>query len=191
MNENNFWEIIESSKTDNQDEQLELFRSELERLNKADLIGFEVIYREKLHAAYNWGLWGAAYIINGGCSDDSFDYFCDWLISQGRETFDAALEDPETLIGKVTIWNTEFEDFRYIMMDVMEAVHKSEFPAPTKSRPQNPSGQEWDEEEVETLFPKLSKWVNEESQKNIDKNASTPLPDTPSKKSWWKRLFKL
>lgn len=30
-------------------------------------------------------LWAAAYIANGGCSDDGFDYFRGWLIAQGRE----------------------------------------------------------------------------------------------------------
>jgi hypothetical protein len=29
--------------------------------------------------------WGAAYLANGGCSDDGFDYFRGWLIGQGRK----------------------------------------------------------------------------------------------------------
>lgn len=34
----------------------------------------------------------------GGCSDDSFDYFRAWLIYQGKDIFEAALTNPETLI---------------------------------------------------------------------------------------------
>ena len=35
--------------------------------------------------SYRWDLWGAAYLANGGCSDDGFDYFRGWLIGQGRK----------------------------------------------------------------------------------------------------------
>src|SRR5262245_21993141 len=35
-----------------------------------------------LASSYMTDLWGAAYLINGGCSDDGFDYFRGWLMSQ-------------------------------------------------------------------------------------------------------------
>lgn len=34
----------------------------------------------------------------GGCSDDTFDYFRGWLLYQGKETYEACIEDPERLI---------------------------------------------------------------------------------------------
>jgi hypothetical protein len=39
--------------------------------------------------------------MNGGCSDDGFDYFRGWLISQGRTVFEAALENPDSLADVV------------------------------------------------------------------------------------------
>ncbi|MFC9245678.1 DUF4240 domain-containing protein [Streptomyces sp. NPDC057136] len=42
-------------------------------------------------------LWAAAYVINGGCSDDGFDYFRGWLIAQGREVFERTAADPDAL----------------------------------------------------------------------------------------------
>jgi hypothetical protein len=33
-------------------------------------------------------MWVAAYLMNGGCSDDGFDYFRGWLIAQGRTTLE-------------------------------------------------------------------------------------------------------
>ncbi|WP_342210876.1 LysR family transcriptional regulator [Streptomyces sp. DH-12] len=42
-------------------------------------------------------LWAAAYVINGGCSDDGFDYFRGWLIAQGREVFERAVARPGAL----------------------------------------------------------------------------------------------
>ena len=44
-------------------------------------------------------LWAAAYVINGGCSDDGFDYCRGWLILQGREVFEHVVADPRTLFG--------------------------------------------------------------------------------------------
>ncbi|MFL6076856.1 MAG: DUF4240 domain-containing protein [Mycobacteriales bacterium] len=34
--------------------------------------------------SYQGDLWGAAYLINGGASDDGFDYFRGWLIARTR-----------------------------------------------------------------------------------------------------------
>lgn len=53
--------------------------------------------RTAMAAGYGWPLWGAAYLIRGGCSDDGFDYFLAWLVGQGRETFQAAFADPDSL----------------------------------------------------------------------------------------------
>src|SRR5262245_37489724 len=50
-----------------------------------------------IREAYDWNLWGAAYLINGGCSDDGFHYFCCWLIMKGRDVFQAAITNPDTL----------------------------------------------------------------------------------------------
>jgi hypothetical protein len=47
--------------------------------------------------SYRSPLWAAAYLINGGCSDDGFDYFRGWLILQGRETFERVVADPDAL----------------------------------------------------------------------------------------------
>lgn len=38
--------------------------------------------------SYRNPLWAAAYVINGGCSDDGFDYFRGWLIVQGHEVYE-------------------------------------------------------------------------------------------------------
>ncbi|WP_411152717.1 DUF4240 domain-containing protein [Streptomyces sp. A30] len=42
-------------------------------------------------------LWATPYMINGGCSDDGFDYFRGRLIVQGRDPFEQALANPGAL----------------------------------------------------------------------------------------------
>jgi hypothetical protein len=50
-----------------------------------------------LEDAYTEDLWGAAYMIGGGASDDGFEYFRHWLVLQGREAFRTAVSDPNSL----------------------------------------------------------------------------------------------
>jgi len=186
MSDERFWNIIAETKSDDQDTQSEQLKSRLSQLSKDELIAFESTYRTKLNAAYNWNLWAGAYIINGGCSDDGFDYFCDWLISRGQSVYETALQNPESLVGEATPWDTEFEEFRYIMIDVMQDVHKEEFPMPTVARPAQPAGEEWDEDSVEDKYPALAKWVNS----NVE-TVVPPIVQTSSEKplSFWQRLF--
>jgi hypothetical protein len=47
--------------------------------------------------SYRPELWGAAYQVNGGCSDDGFEYFRGWLLTQGRAAYEAAVADPDSL----------------------------------------------------------------------------------------------
>jgi hypothetical protein len=65
----------------------------------ADIVAFGKALWELLSESYRADLWAAAYVINGGASDDGFDYFRGWLIAQGREVFRQALADPDGLAG--------------------------------------------------------------------------------------------
>ncbi|MGP4030101.1 DUF4240 domain-containing protein [Actinomadura sp. 3N407] len=56
-----------------------------------------------LAESYRGDLWGAAYLINGGASDDGFEYFRGWLVSQGRAVYEAALTDPDSLATVPTV----------------------------------------------------------------------------------------
>jgi hypothetical protein len=51
--------------------------------------------------AYTVDLWGAAYLINGGASDDGFYYFRCWLIGMGRDVYEAAVANPDSLADAV------------------------------------------------------------------------------------------
>jgi hypothetical protein len=47
--------------------------------------------------SYNYRLWEAVYALNGGSSDDVFEYFRSWLISQGKNKFYWTLKFPRLL----------------------------------------------------------------------------------------------
>ena len=99
MDLGSFWKIIEDARSGANDDEVFLRKidSSLQMLKPEQLVEFES-HRVKLDAeSYTWRLWGAAYLMNGGCGDDCFDYFRAWLMSRGRQTFETALKDPDTL----------------------------------------------------------------------------------------------
>ena len=127
MNVDKFWSIIDQNlKIDIvPDARLNSLREALDKLSPNDLISFDITFRLHLNSAYKWDMWGAAYVIHGGCSDDGFEYFRRWLVSRGRTAFEAALADADSLAlltleptGPDGVW--EFEDYYYTAMDVYE-----------------------------------------------------------------------
>jgi len=101
MNNNNFWELINRSK-EHGEEQVEWLTNELVKQKTEEIFNFEIEFKNKMDQSYTPSLWGAAFVIMGGCSDDGFDYFRGWLISRGEELFDMALKNPEYLAEYLT-----------------------------------------------------------------------------------------
>src|SRR5262245_15492561 len=100
MDKSTFWSLIEGAKKKakgNPEKQVEILEKELAKFPPEEIIAFNKIYDEFRFRAYRRELWAAAYIINGGCSDDGFEYFRGWLIAQGKEVYEDALRDPELL----------------------------------------------------------------------------------------------
>jgi hypothetical protein len=70
------------------------------------------------------GLWAVAFNMGGGCGHDSFDDFRSWLISMGREAYEAALRDPEAVYklvepGEDVADVIFFEEFQYVPSRVL------------------------------------------------------------------------
>src|SRR5262245_50822814 len=121
MPDDAFWRIVdEVAKSGNDpDDHLQALRQSLSGLSLDEIIAFEIKFRRLLNNAYTWDLWGAAYVIHSGCSDDGFEYFRRWLVSRGREAYEAAISNADSLAdldllptGPDGCW--EFEDFYYV-----------------------------------------------------------------------------
>jgi Protein of unknown function (DUF4240) len=122
-----FWQIIERAARFDGDPaaHMNALGAELYELTPEEIISFEVAFRRYLNKAYTWNLWGAAYVVHGGCSDDGFEYFRRWLVSKGRDVYESALADPDSLAqlevqpGPDGIW--EFEEIYYVALRVFKA----------------------------------------------------------------------
>ena len=125
LNEDKFWDIIESSlkKTTNQDEQEQFLIKEIGKLTLNEIIGFRLKTDKLLYDTYSSEMWCAAYVINGGCSDDGFEYFRCWLISRGKEVYYKAKENPDSLIEFLSEEEEDifdFESFWYVALNAFE-----------------------------------------------------------------------
>lgn len=159
MDELRFWEIVldahEQSGGD-MEEKCELIKSTVSKLAKDDARAFSNLFDSIMDRAYSWPLWGAAYVINGGCGDDAFSDFRASLISRGRSAFESALADPESLATEDFDEDAWFyEGFQYAVTDGVKAAVGS-IVNREKSHPEQPSGHEWAEDKVYELYPKLS-----------------------------------
>jgi hypothetical protein len=98
MNEDRFWTIIGSMQPDASEErQTASLLAALAALSTDEIVAFDGAFSREMRRSYSWDLWGADYVIHGGASDDAFDYFRLWLISQGRGFFERALANPDDL----------------------------------------------------------------------------------------------
>lgn len=120
LDETVFWDIVHSSikNTKNQDAQERFLVNEIAKLTPKQMIGFRLRTDKLLYDTYNSEMWCAGYIMNGGCSDDGFEYFRNWIISLGKEKYQKAKENTDSLISE---YNTstefyEFEGFWYVAL---------------------------------------------------------------------------
>jgi hypothetical protein len=95
-----FWHHIESAKHSSPRiaDMPASLAHRLSQLPDSQLVDFSSHFHDCFERANDGCLWVAAIVIRrGGCSDDSFDYFIGWLIAQGRQVFEAALANPDSL----------------------------------------------------------------------------------------------
>jgi len=69
----------------------------LSALPPEEIVTAQRVLSGLLADSYQTPLWAAAYLINGGCSDDGFEDFRGWLIAQGRQVFEQSRSDPDSL----------------------------------------------------------------------------------------------
>ncbi|TWJ16914.1 uncharacterized protein DUF4240 [Stackebrandtia albiflava] len=115
MDENGFWDLIEAAHGDpgTYEEALtaRLAGSPPERITAFGW-WFDVVDA----AAYRWDLWAAAYLVGGGCSDDSFMDFRAGVIALGRDWYGRVLAAPDSLADHPEVakgWDGGGEDLLF------------------------------------------------------------------------------
>ena len=159
MDANQFWQIIERARdsTSDGEQQVELIYEALKRLSPDEIIEFDQLYDRYRSEAYRWDLWGAAYLMNGGCSDDGFEYFRGWLISRGRAVYERALENPDSLASEYDPEQDDYEleSLLYVSQRAYEDVTGQDMPERERIFPEL-AGERWEDEDLDELLPQLT-----------------------------------
>jgi len=154
-----FWQLIATKLSAEQLEEADFSDLEmaLEAMSAEKIKAFDDHFN-RLHAqSYSLKLWGAAYIINGGCSDDGFEYFRSWLIGKGRDIFEAALANPDSLATEAEE-DMECEELKCLAGEVYEKVTGNELSNTKYPYPDEGEGCDFeDDDEMQRRYPKLCK----------------------------------
>lgn len=140
MAEDRFWATIEDARrsVDGDVEQLhDALVDRLAALTDEEILDFHLHVLTAVKRLSVSRLWAAAYLIMGGCSDDGFDSFLGWLVAQGPTVSDAALRDPQALLGPAS---AEAERGGYTAFEEMWSV------APAAHERRHPDSDTFDEE---------------------------------------------
>ncbi|MFJ6857525.1 DUF4240 domain-containing protein [Streptomyces werraensis] len=102
MNGQQFWQLVEAARDQarHPDDAQDVAHRATERLatrSAEEIVAAQQVLWDLMADSCTNPLWAAAYLINGGCSDDGFDYFRGRLITQGREVFGRAVAGPDAL----------------------------------------------------------------------------------------------
>jgi hypothetical protein len=164
MDEGRFWEIIAAAcqpdprQADDWDRQLQVA---LTKISPDEIVEWNHIFDRLAARAYTVDLLGAAYIINGGAGDDGFYYFRCWLICMGRDVYEAAVVDPDSLAAVLVPGiDAEAETYAAAHQAWMTVTGRPDTaPYPARNEHAEARGEDWDfddDNEVRRRFPRLS-----------------------------------
>jgi hypothetical protein len=164
MDEERFWKIIAQAcrsdprKAEQWDGRLQ---TALVKLDPDEIIEWDHIFDRLAARAYTVDLWGAAYLINGGASDDGFYYFRCWLIGMGHDVYEAAVANPDSLAAAaVQGIDAEAEIYAAAHQAWMAVTGRPDTdPYPARTERTELRGEEWDfddDAEVRRRLPRLA-----------------------------------
>ena len=160
MTKDDFWNLIDEARASGAecDAIVDAVADRLRVMPPTEVLAFTRHLDECRAESYRNDLWAIAYIVNGGCSEDGFEYFRCWLITQGRTYYEAALLNPERAADHADPGSDEHEceDILYVSGRIYEELTGEELPDTGVDFPADgPLGEEWKEEDLERLYPKL------------------------------------
>lgn len=175
-----FWKIIEGidPPSNDMDRKCAALKKHLESLAPGEVVQFADHYWTCRARSYQWPLWDAADLMYSGCGDDAFMDFQSSLITFGRDVFESALANPDTLAdlpARVPL-------YQGVYGVIHDAIHRASAPEyrPATIQPREPTGATVEDEDdyeraVQLRFPKLA-------ARYLQTEEKTKQPKRP----WWK-----
>lgn len=159
-----FWGLIEDATRSTCEETAVALQGRLELLPIQSVGDFCDHFEAIMTALNTWDLWGVAYILKRGCSDDSFMDFRGWVISQGRAATELAIADAESFGLSIDPAQRDWpslwcEHLLYAPHEAYKALTGERSPPRDPDAPRGlvPTGEDWEEttEGLTSRFPRL------------------------------------
>jgi hypothetical protein len=158
-----FWRLIAETRSaagNDTGRQSQLLEQRLAQLSPQAIVEFARIRHRLDQRAYTWSLWGAAYVIEDGCSDDCFRDFRGYLISLGHDSYEQALTDPDSLASVAQDAETgDWENADNAAPDAYSSVTSDDFPLDDSDLSGQPRGTSFNENDGAALarrYPRLA-----------------------------------
>jgi hypothetical protein len=163
LDEAGFWQLIGATRSaagNDTGKQSDLLKQRLERYSGPAIVQFAQIRHRLDQRAYTWNLWGAAHVIEDGCSDDCFRNFRGYVISLGRGPYEKALSAPDSLASVVQDTETgNWENAANVAPDAYSNVTGGDFPLDNSDLSGTPSGTPFNQNDTAGLarrYPQLA-----------------------------------
>jgi capsule polysaccharide modification protein KpsS len=92
---------------------VKILHKKLMQLSRRAREEFDYVFDQKMRALDSKTLWRAAKELNGPVSDVGFEYFRAWVIAQGRQVYEQALNNADSILifkGKRKAGDYELEE---------------------------------------------------------------------------------
>lgn len=135
MDIDTFWDVIEAARAGAAEASQPFDEILVERLAnrpKQEILEYAERFDELHDALYRWDVWAAAYLIGGGCSDDSFIDFRAGVIALGREWYQRVAAAPDSLAAHPDVIQAAnvrdrpealfYEDVNYVASGAFEQI---------------------------------------------------------------------
>jgi Protein of unknown function (DUF4240) len=163
MHADRFWRYIEDARflaDGDLEDAADLLGAKLSLQPPAEILAFARAFRQADLALYRWDMWAAAHILNGGCDATCFEFFRWYVVGLGRERYERAYRDPDSLAFLSELSTYQFaydaETLGYAAAEAYESVTGRELPPLGPPTPAEPAGEPWDEEEPHRVVPQIA-----------------------------------
>ena len=158
-----FWRLIAETRAaagNDTGRQSELLKDRLTQLPPQAIIEFARTRHRLDQRAYTYGLWGAASVIEDGCSDDCFRDFRGYVISLGRGPYARALANPDSLASVAQDAEAgDWENADNVAPDAYSSVTGDDFPLDDSDLSGRPRGTPFSDSNRASLtrrYPRLA-----------------------------------
>ena len=169
MRTDDFWAVIDKAtagRPASPEDVAERAVAELATRDEQEIVAWGRHLDRVMAASGKEDLWAAAYLINGGCSDEGFDHFRGWLIAHGRDAVARAVREPDSLAEMPAVQSAassgavfEAEAVLSIAREAYARVTGAELPASGVAGTRPDPAMLWDfddEQEMGRRLPRLS-----------------------------------